>query len=116
VQVALSMVLVVGALLFGRTLKNLGAVDLGFDPDVAVVAVDLSATGIRPEARTQTFATIVARLQQVPGVRHAAEALIVPLDGSDWNGRIVTGRSVQDGDAHFVEVGGNYFRVIGLEV
>src|SRR5437879_6593523 len=113
VQVALSMVLVVGALLFGRTLKNLGAVDLGFDPDVAVVAVDLSRTAVRPEARTQTFASIVTRLQQVPGVRHAAEALIVPLDGSDWNGRIVTGGAVQDGDAHFDEVGGNYFRVMG---
>src|SRR6184192_3719268 len=111
VQVALSMVIVVGALLFGRTLKNLGAVELGFDPDVAVVAVDLSRTGVRPEARTQTFASIVTRLQQVPGVRHAAETLIVPLDGSDWNGRIVTGGAVQDGDAHFDEVGANYFRV-----
>jgi len=113
VQVALSMVLVVGALLFGRTLKNLGVVDLGFDPDVVVVAVDLSRTGVRPEARTQTFASIVTRLQQVPGVRHAAEALIVPLDGSDWNGRIVTGGAVRDGDAHFDEVGGDYFRVMG---
>src|SRR5438445_534509 len=113
VQVALSMVLVVGALLFGRSLKNLGAVDLGFDPGVAVVAVDLSSTGIRPEARTQTFAAIVARLQEVPGVRHAAEALIVPLDGSDWNGRIVTGGAVQDGDAHFDVVDGNYFRALG---
>src|SRR5439155_2782995 len=56
VQVALSMVLVVGALLFGRTLKNLGAVELGFDPDVVVVAVDLSRTAVRPEARTQTLA------------------------------------------------------------
>src|SRR5437773_7102371 len=113
VQVALSMVLVVGALLFVRTLKNLGAVDLGFDPDVAVVAVDLSRTAVQPEARTQTFAAIVTRLQQVPGVRHAAEALIVPLSGSDWNGRIVTGGAVQDGDAHFDEVGGDYFRVMG---
>jgi len=113
VQVALSMVLVVGALLFGRTLKNLGAVDLGFDPDVAVVAVDLSRTAVQPGARTQAFATIVTRLQQVPGVRHAAEALIVPLDGSDWNGRIVTGGAVRDGDAHFDEVGGDYFRVMG---
>src|SRR5207245_11814047 len=74
VQVALSMVLVVGALLFGRTLKNLGAVELGFDPDVEVVAVDLSHTAVRPKARTQTFASVVTRLQQVPGVRHAAEA------------------------------------------
>ena len=112
VQVALSMVLVVGALLFGRTLKNLGAVELGFDPDVVVVAVDLSRTAVRPEARTQTLAAIVTRLQQVPGVRHAAEALIVPLSGSDWNGRIVTGGAVQDGDVHFNEVGGNYFHVM----
>src|SRR5438094_881275 len=113
VQVALSMVLVVGALLFGRTLKNLGAVELGFDPDVVVVAVDLSGTAVQPEARTQTFAAIATRLRQVPGVRHAAETLIVPLSGSDWNGRIVTGGAVQDGDAHFNEVGGNYFRVMG---
>jgi len=67
---------------------------------------------VRPEARTQTLAAIVTRLQQVPGVRHAAEALIVPLSGSDWNGRIVTGGAVQDGDVHFNEVGGNYFRVM----
>src|SRR5207249_2121597 len=46
-------------------------------------------------------------------LHHAAEALIVPLSGSDWNGRIVTGGAVQDGDVHFNEVGGNYFRVMG---
>src|SRR5439155_13029242 len=77
VQVGLSLVLVVGALLFARTLKNLGAVELGFDPDVVVVAVDLSRTAVRPGARTQTLAAIVTRLHQVPGVRHTAEALIV---------------------------------------
>src|SRR5437879_12548088 len=113
VQVALSMVIGVGGRSVGRTSQNLAAVDLGFDPDVVVVAVDLSRTAVRPEARRPPFAAIVTRLQQVPGVRHAAEALIVPLDGSDWNGRIVTGGAVQDGDAHFDEVGGNYFRVMG---
>src|SRR5436190_1351000 len=68
---------------------------------------------LTPDWRVFAFLATVTRLQQVPGVRHAAEALIVPLDGSDWNGRIVTGGAVQDGDAHFDEVGGNYFRVMG---
>ena len=113
VQVALSMVLVVGALLFGRTLRNLTTVDLGFDPDVMVASVDLSRTAVQPEGLTQAYAAIVARLDQVPGVSHAAEALIVPLSGGDWNGRIVTGGVVQDRDVHFNEVGGDYFRVLG---
>src|SRR3989441_2056122 len=113
VQVALSMVLVVGALLFGRTLKNLGSVELGFDPDVVVAAVDLRRTNVQPEARTQAFADIVARLHQVPGVRHAAQTLIVPLSGADWNGQIVKGGAAQNGDVHFNAVGGDYFRVMG---
>ncbi len=113
VQVALSMVLVVGALLFGRTLRNLGSVELGFDPDVVVASIDLRRTAVQPEARTQAFAGIVARLHQVPGVRHAAQTLIVPLSGADWNGQIVKGGVAQNGDVHFNAVGANYFRVMG---
>jgi predicted permease len=112
VQVALSMVLVVGAVLFGRTLRNLGSVELGFDPNVVVASVDLRRTTVRPDARTQAFADIIARLREVPGVRQAAESLIVPLSGADWNGRIVTDGVLQDGDVHFNQVGGNYFGVM----
>jgi putative ABC transport system permease protein len=111
-QVALSMVLVVGALLFGRTLKNLAAVELGFNPNIVVASVDLRRTAVQPEARRQTFADIVTRLHTVPGVRHAAETAIVPLSGADWNGQIVKGGVVQDGDVHFNAVDGNYFRVM----
>jgi len=106
------MVLVVGALLFGRTLRNLGSVELGFDPDVVVASIDLRRTAVQPEVRTQAFAGIVARLHQVPGVRHAAETLIVPLSGADWNGQIVKGGVAQNGDVHFNAVGGDYFRVM----
>ena len=109
VQVALSIVLAVGAVLFGRTLRNLGAVDLGFDPNVLVASVDLRRATVPPQARAHTFAEIVARLRLVPGVRHAAEALIPPLSGGDWNGRIVRGGVAQEGDVHFNEVGGGYF-------
>jgi putative ABC transport system permease protein len=112
VQVALSTVLVVGALLFGRTLRNLGAVELGFDPNVVVAAVNLGRSAVPPEARAQAVADIVARLHQVPGVRHAAQTLIVPLSGADWNGQIVTGGAVRPGDVHFNVVGGSYFSVM----
>jgi putative ABC transport system permease protein len=112
VQVALSVVLVVGALLFARTLRNLDSVELGFDPDVMVASVDLRRTAVQPEARARTFADIVTRLHTVPGVRHAAETAIVPLSGGDWNGQIIKGGLVQDGDVHFNAVGGNYFRVM----
>ncbi len=112
VQVALSMVLVVGALLFGRTLRNLGAVNLGFSPDIVAASVDLRRTAVQAEAMPQAFADIVARLHTVPGVRYAAETLIVPLSGADWNGQILTGGVVRDGDVHFNAVGGNYFRVM----
>jgi predicted permease len=111
-QIALSMVLVVGAVLFGRTLNNLGAVDLGFDPDVVVAAVDLRRTAVQPPARIQAFADIVAGLQRVPGVRYAAETVIVPLGGADWNGQIAKGGVVQHGDVHFNAVGDNFFRVM----
>jgi putative ABC transport system permease protein len=95
-------------------LRNLSAVELGFDPNIIVASVDLRRTAVQPEALTHTFAEIVARLHLVPGVRHAAETLIAPLSGGDWNGQIVKGGAVQDGDVHFNAVGGNYFRVMDM--
>jgi predicted permease len=114
VQVGLSTVLVVAAVLFGRTLRNLGAVDLGFDPNVIVANVDLRRTTTPPEGRTKAFADIVARLRAVPGVRQAAETLIPPLSGATWNSQIAKSGAVQDGDVFFNSIGGDYFRAMGM--
>ena len=109
-QVALSMVLVVGALLFGRSLRNLGAVNAGFRQDgVVVVDVDLRPTAVQPAARQQAFAEIMTRVRAVPGVRHAAETLVVPMSGGNWNERIAIGGALQDGTVRFNQVGGDYF-------
>ena len=54
VQIALSTVLIVAAMLFGRTLANLAHVDPGFRPDgVVAVEVDFKRTGIQPASRRQ---------------------------------------------------------------
>src|SRR4030095_6410328 len=54
-----------------------------------------------------------ARLHTVAGVRHAAEAVVVPLSGADWNGQIVKAGGVQDGEVHFTAAGIEYFGVMG---
>ena len=103
-QIALSIVLVIGALLFTRTLRNLGSVSLGFNPNVLSAAVDLRRTGVAPAARARVFGEIRTRLEQIPGVQHAAEAMIIPLSGGDWNGAILRDGVVQMAKSGFTAV------------
>ena len=92
VQVALSLVLVVGALLFGRSLRNLTTLDPGFRQDgILTVNVDVRRSGLPQEALAQRFAEVMERVRTVPGVLSAAEAAIVPMSGSGWNNTIVIG-------------------------
>ena len=79
VQVALSMVLIVGALLFTRSLQNLVTVDLGFRQDGIIAAsVDLRRATVDPAARLQVYAQAAERVRAVPGVLHVSEAFLVP--------------------------------------
>jgi putative ABC transport system permease protein len=79
-QLACSVVLVVGALLFTATLRNLLAVDPGFDPrGVAIVRVDLSLLRIDRPRRTALIADVLDRIRRTPGVTSAAEVRHVPL-------------------------------------
>ena len=89
-QVALSLVLVVGALLFVRSLRNLMTLDAGFRQDgILVVNLDLRRAGVPDERRTALFADITAKIGALPGVTSAAQAFIVPVSGSGWNENIV---------------------------
>ena len=89
-QVALSLVLVVGAVLFVRSLRNLMTLDAGFQQDgVLVVNLDLRRAGVAEERRRALYADITARLGALPGVMSAAQAGIVPVSGSGWNNNIV---------------------------
>jgi putative ABC transport system permease protein len=114
VQVALSMVLIVGALLFARSLRNLVTLDPGFRQDgILAVNVDVRRSGIREGARAQTYAQVMERVRAVAGVQSAAEAFIVPMSGSGWNQNLVVGGIKKDGNVNFNRVGGDYFRAMG---
>jgi putative ABC transport system permease protein len=110
VQVALSLVLMVGALLFIRSLTNLRSTDLGFNPDrLLVVGLDLRRAPVPQERRIAQYRDIRERLQRAPNVAAAAEVVIVPVSGSGWNNNILIDGKVQETFPNFNRVSPGYF-------
>jgi predicted permease len=117
VQVAFSVVLVVGALLFTRSLQNLARVDLGFRPDGLVQAsVDLRSSGLPQSELVGTFDRMVERVAAVAGVEKAANALIVPMSGSGWNERVIVDGVTQETFPLFNRVGPTFFETMDTRV
>ncbi len=107
------MVLVVGALLFVRSLRNLMILDAGFRQDgVLVVNIDVRGANIPPQGRRDAFNALASRLAAIPGVDAAAEAFIIPISGSGWNNRIVIDGTPQQQYVNFNAVGPGYFRTM----
>jgi putative ABC transport system permease protein len=82
-QVALAVMLLVGAGLLARSLINVTQLDLGFRPDRTLMAF-LNLTGTRyTDAAQQTafFENVLRRVRTVPGVESAALSNSVPLSG-----------------------------------
>ena len=85
-QVALSLVLVVAAGLFAGTLRNLLAIEVGFDRhNVVLVSAGFEQTSVAKGQRTRAFTEILERLRTIPGVQSAASFLITPLSHMTWD-------------------------------
>ena len=92
VQCAASLVLIVGAALFLRTLQGATTMDLGFNPEgVAVMTRSLPQFEDSPENGIQYFRDLRDRLSALPGVTHAelSRALELTLFQSDNEIRVV---------------------------
>src|SRR5262249_41295678 len=89
-QVALSIVLLMGALLFARSLRNLTTLDTGFkQTGILVTSVDFDRLGVPEERHIEYNRDIVQRVQAIPGVDSAAGGLMVPFGGETWNDAII---------------------------
>jgi putative ABC transport system permease protein len=96
-QIALSLMLLVGALLFARSLKNLATLDPGFRRDgILVVDIDFSARKLGTEGRRAFSDELLRRVRGIAGVDAAATAAIVPLSGDGIGHDILAGAT---GDA-----------------
>lgn len=85
-QIALSLVLLTGALLFGRSLRNLLTTDTGLKSDgVLVASIDAKLPGQPPEKRRIVFDQLQERLAAQPGVLSVAPVWLPPFGGAGWN-------------------------------
>jgi putative ABC transport system permease protein len=80
-QVAVSLVLLVAAGLFVRTLRNAYAVDPGFATDVLVAQLDLGLQGYDEPRGRRFYEQLLRDLEVLPGVRSASLALNRPFGG-----------------------------------
>ena len=85
-QVAFSLVLLFGALLFVRSLHNLLTVDTGFQSEgLLAVNIDFSRAQYPNERRIAVYRELLDRLSAVPGVVSAGQVAITPMDGGEWD-------------------------------
>jgi predicted permease len=85
-QVALSLVLVFGALLFVRTLRNALSVDVGFTRTGIITSwIDYRRLELPANRRQEVRREILTTIRATPGVVAAAETSIIPLSGSSGN-------------------------------
>jgi predicted permease len=83
IQVALSLVLLVGAGLFARSLIKLQREDLGFDRDnVLIASVDARLAGYKPSELSILYRQLYDRLSTLPNVRAMSMASYTPMSGS----------------------------------
>ena len=114
-QVGLSVVLLTGALLFVRSLRNLTTLDVGFQQTgILVTSVDFGRLKIPEQRYTEYKRDLVKRVQAIPGVESAAHAMLVPFGGSTWNDNVINEGSDQDAGVAWENfLGPGYFKTVG---
>ena len=123
VQVTLSVVLLAGAGLFVRSLRQVRAIDIGYDSQQLIFA---SANPVEDDtARTRDIAKalpgVAARLEHLPDVERTALAMVPPMRGFTFMGVSVPGRdslpSVGPFGTPIVSfVSPGYFATTGIEI
>jgi putative ABC transport system permease protein len=113
-QVALSLVLVVGALLFIRSFRNLATLDAGFTrQQVFVATLDFRRSGVPGERLRVSTAELLDRLRGTPGVESAAQVRNVPIGGSFSNRNIVIDGVARPEDVNYNSISDRYFSTMG---
>ena len=108
-EVAMSLVLLIGASLFVRSFLNLERRDVGFDTSpLLTMRVYLPGAAYETsDAKARRIADILRRVEALPGVESAFASNFVPFSGGGGEGRVlVEGRSYERGKEPSIDVVG----------
>jgi len=120
-QIALSLVLVVTAGVFVRTLRNLLVIDPGYEREHVVVArLDVRAAGYDSAQLPALYDRLLGAATAIPGVRSASLSLnSLAGGGTRTSGFVVPGRTLPPGESSTAQenyVTPDYFGTIGMTV
>jgi putative ABC transport system permease protein len=119
-QVALSLVLLTGALLFVRSFRNLITRDPGFKAEgILAIDVDLRKASVLKDNRLKVYRGLVEKFSAIPGVLSAAQVDSTPVSGESWDQNVGIGGEVaatSHKKAWFNHVSPNYFHTMGTRL
>jgi predicted permease len=119
VQIALSLVLLISAGLFVRTLRNLEQVAVGFNTQrLALFRIEATPAGYPPGAFTMLQSHAQERLERIPGVRAATYSRVPLLAGTRANRKtIIPGYTSPAGASMNININGvapNFFAAMEI--
>ncbi len=118
-QVALSVVLLIGAGLLTETLRNLENQRFGFEPEGRmVVRMGPGVEAYKPEKLYGLYQQIEQRLSDIPGVSSASYSIYSPMRGDNWSfGIHIQGHPPDEQiGASFDRIGPRYFETLGTHM
>jgi len=122
VETALALMLLTGAGLMMRTLQQLTQIETGIRTDHLLTArFNLTGEEWTAARRRAFYDDLVGRVRALPGVRNAALANSLPIEGSNWNSIFIVGdKPVPERPklpvAAFTPVSDGYFETMGMRL
>jgi len=112
-QIAVSMVLLVGALLFVRSYRNLLTLNPGMrESGITVGYLGFPSANVKPENLASFKRQLVDDVRAIPGIENAAGTTNVPLSGSTWGHEVEIGSL--NGPSRFTYVSPSFFATLGI--
>jgi predicted permease len=115
-EIALSLMLVIGATLLGRSFANLRSAPGGIDPEgVLTFEVRVPQTGGRVPA-TQFYASLVEALRGLPGVSAVGGISTLPFSGGGSQSGMRALEATEESRTDVAVVTPDYFRAMGVDL